>query len=1065
MALPASSTFTGSDGTSLNSIASWDGAGSDGNSNGLRIISNAAQGVTDARAHASWWTSDTFGNDHYSEATVVALASGTYIGVGVRLSGTDGSSNLTGYLFYSDSADGCYIDEYSAGAFVATIAGPGAVFATSDVIRLEASGSTLTGYVNGVQRLQVTDSSITSGAAGVCAFSNAGSRVDSWTADNLTGGALTVSVSDSLTITESVGRLLTSQRSVSDSLTLTESVNLTLVHNPSVSDSLTLAESVSMLLISQPVVSDSLTISESVTLQVETGVVVSDSVSVSESVAVAIEVTGELSVSVSDSISVAESVTLAVETSIGVSDSLTVSESISLMLVSLIAVSDSVTVTESVGRELTVGISVSDSLTVTESQVTLPIQGACIAGVLEASSNPNYFQNSSGIVVLTGFHNWYTLVDGGVADPPPTFDYATWLTFCATRGGNIFKLWTHETAQDWPDEANTTFVPLPWARTGPGNAADGKLKFDLDTWDQRYFDRLRQRAIRAGNAGFYVVVQLFQGWQADAKGLSPGTPVVYHPFADGNNINSVDGNPDDDADILEIRDTSNTAIYNRQKAYVEKVVNTLNDLDNVLFEISNEETATVTVTAWQHALVDYVHTYEAGLAKQHPVGMTWQWPSGDNEDDLYTSNADWISYGANDSTPLANPPAWPASGAEGKVDLWDTDHMGGLVLDLDYVWRAFCRGHNVLFMDSYDGTFGDDWTANATAEDIRYNLGYIQTFAADRLHLATATPQGSLSATGFCLANTTTSPHQYVAYQDTDGAFDLDVSNTAGVLTLDWLRVSDGDTQSGGTVNGGASRTLTPPWAGDAVVYLWQSTYAISVSDSLSLSESVSLTITSGTEISVSDSLTLSESVTVQVETALSVSDSLALSEVVVLEVPVNVTVSDSLTVSESVTTVVMLEIVVSDSLALSEAVSLTVSDPQVSVSDTLTLSESVTLEIVSFISVSDGVSLSESVTLEMPVAVAVSEALALAESVALTVSDPQISVSDSLTVAESVSLQIPLPGDTVEIAVSDSLSISELVTLVVVTMATPAGRIYSVFRQRRTYSVMRPSRIYSMRG
>ena len=227
------------------------------------------------------------------------------------------------------------------------------------------------------------------------------------------------------------------------------------------------------------------------------------------------------------------------------------------------------------------------------------------------------------------------------------------------------------------------------------------------------------------------------------------------------------------------------------------------------------------MTAWQHALIDYVKSYEATKPKQHPVGMTWQWPGGSNSTDLYTSNADWVSYGANDATPLTNPVVWPDTGASGKVSLWDTDHMGGTTgLSVPtFPWRALCRGHNPLLMDKYDGTlYGGDVRSDATAEKIRYNMGYIQDYVA-RIDMANATPQGSLASTGYCLAKTS-GRYQLIAYQPTSGNFTVDLTALSGTFNAEYLRCSTGATTTG-TVTGGAVRTITAPWASeDYVVFL-----------------------------------------------------------------------------------------------------------------------------------------------------------------------------------------------------------------------------------------------------
>ena len=83
------------------------------------------------------------------------------------------------------------------------------------------------------------------------------------------------------------------------------------------------------------------------------------------------------------------------------------------------------------------------------------------------------------------------------------------------------------------------FDPLPWARTGPELAQDGKPKFDLTAWNPTYFQRLRQRVVEAGQRGIYCAVMLFQGWSlsVNGKGLDPWE---VHPFEVQNNVNDLD---------------------------------------------------------------------------------------------------------------------------------------------------------------------------------------------------------------------------------------------------------------------------------------------------------------------------------------------------------------------------------------------------------------------------------------------------------------------------------------------------------------------------------------------
>ncbi len=186
MALPATATFTGTNGNEVRSLADWDGALTDALSGGAcEIQSNQAQASASGTIGADWYTSETFDNNQYATATIKAVTSGVYIGVAVRCSGTDNAGTLTGYLFYSDSADGCYIDEISNGAYVATIAGPGTVFSVNDVVRLEINGSSLTAKVNGTARLTATDASITTGRPGIAAYGTGASALDDWEGGNL----------------------------------------------------------------------------------------------------------------------------------------------------------------------------------------------------------------------------------------------------------------------------------------------------------------------------------------------------------------------------------------------------------------------------------------------------------------------------------------------------------------------------------------------------------------------------------------------------------------------------------------------------------------------------------------------------------------------------------------------------------------------------------------------------------------------------------------------------------------------------------------------------------------
>ena len=57
-----------------------------------------------------------------------------------------------------------------------------------------------------------------------------------------------------------------------------------------------------------------------------------------------------------------------------------------------------------------------------------------------------------------------------------------------------------------------------------------------------------------------------------------------------------------------------------QEAYVRKVIDTVNDLDNVFYEIANE--SDFATTEWQYHMIRFIKSYESAKPRQHPVGMT-----------------------------------------------------------------------------------------------------------------------------------------------------------------------------------------------------------------------------------------------------------------------------------------------------------------------------------------------------------------------------------------------------------------------------------------------------------
>lgn len=451
-----------------------------------------------------------------------------------------------------------------------------------------------------------------------------------------------------------------------------------------------------------------------------------------------------------------------------------------------------------------------------------------IEGPLRVSEkNPRYFTDDSGrAVYLSGSHTWLNLQDGVLSDPPPAFDYDGWLRFLKAHNHNFFRLWTWEQAKwyvAWKDPLY--FAPLPYQRTGPGTALDGKPKFDLSKYDQAYFDRLRERVIAAGEHGIYVSIMLFNGWSVSKqKGdFAAANPWLGHPYNSANNVNGVNGDPNGDSSGDEVHRLSSRSpavlpsYTSYQEAYVKKVIDTVGDLDNVLFEIANETNGGQEAINWQYHMIDLIHEYERNKPKQHPVGMTVAWPGGKN-DELLASPAEWISpnspTGSLDYLAIADGT---------KVVVADTDHLVGLGGNRAWAWKAFTRGENLLFMDRYDDSFhlvddGYDLN-NRNDSSLRLNLGYIRLFA-DRMNLLAMEPYGELSSSGYALANLTPGDTEILVYLPKEKTVTVDLTSASGALEVEWFDPSTGSIRDGGTTTGGATRSFSSPFSEDSVLYI-----------------------------------------------------------------------------------------------------------------------------------------------------------------------------------------------------------------------------------------------------
>lgn len=224
--------------------------------------------------------------------------------------------------------------------------------------------------------------------------------------------------------------------------------------------------------------------------------------------------------------------------------------------------------------------------------VLLLLSGLCSAPVFSQTlrllpQNPHYFQYLGKPTVIVGSGEHY----GAVMNLD--FNYDLYLETLQKDGLNTTRLFPgayYEQPGAFGIQFNT-MAPAPDKLLLPWTKKDGK--YDLDTWNEAYFQRLHDFMAKAAQHGVIVEVTLFSAYY--------GAGWAYHPF---NGLNNINGTPAD-LPANQVNTLANGSILKFQEAYVKKLATELNRYDNFYFEIQNEPWAEGkdTVLVWNDYLV------------------------------------------------------------------------------------------------------------------------------------------------------------------------------------------------------------------------------------------------------------------------------------------------------------------------------------------------------------------------------------------------------------------------------------------------------------------------------
>ncbi len=144
----------------------------------------------------------------------------------------------------------------------------------------------------------------------------------------------------------------------------------------------------------------------------------------------------------------------------------------------------------------------------------------------------------------------------------------------------------------------------PYPRTGPGEARDRLPKYDLDQWNPEFFTRLHGFLSAAEKRGIIVEITLLADHhKPEIWELNP-----QHPL---NNINKTPTIQPEEYITLR-----HAKLWERQRAFVEKIVRECNRYDNVFYEVCNEPQGNFPQQGGGSVLID--ERQRAAVANQRP---------------------------------------------------------------------------------------------------------------------------------------------------------------------------------------------------------------------------------------------------------------------------------------------------------------------------------------------------------------------------------------------------------------------------------------------------------------
>jgi hypothetical protein len=437
--------------------------------------------------------------------------------------------------------------------------------------------------------------------------------------------------------------------------------------------------------------------------------------------------------------------------------------------------------------------------------------------------NPHYFifRDKATVLITSGEHY------GAVLNLD--FDYVPYFEELGSRGLNQTRTFAG-TYREVPGSfgiTGNTLAPdqnryiAPWARSSTPGYAHGGNKFDLETFDEEYFTRLKDFITEAGKYDIVVELVLFCPMYNDELWN-------VNPMKADNNVNNV-GNVSRTSPLT----LNNDGLLVIQDAFVTRVVTELNEFENVYYEICNEPYFGGVTEEWQEHIINTIVTTEDTLPLKHMIAKNIA-----NEGAVISNPNTNVSlfnfhYASPPTTVYDNYGLNKAlgddeTGFDGSEDVtyrregWDFILAGGaLYSNLDY-----------SFTPDHEAGTAVPQAPGGGGVNLRNQLNYLKQFM-DSFGFVRMAPANEVitggvpgGATARALAE---EGRAYAIYINGGSSADLQVNIPAGSYTAEWLNTKTGETDKSETVDhqGGELTLSSPDYSEDIALSIKAEDYQV----------------------------------------------------------------------------------------------------------------------------------------------------------------------------------------------------------------------------------------------